>query len=331
MTLMSGSRARPRVLVAAIALLTCAVLGTSLIPGPASSAATDPDPVAGQRVAAPKVRFLSYNIKGGNGVDFPTWAQRYAGSNGIKNVLDDANADVMAIQEIEVAPGIDYSNNSLNVDYVSTGVYGRHGSQTTKLYWKSARFALVPGPLASYERDIFPTNPACQSAGGRYAVALTLSDYSTVYDYFIVAVHLTGNGATCNAEREAQVTAVRDMIAKRPAGSIPVVLGDFNSATPACSSAADGKSISDMLAPGGLAGFNLKVVGSASLPCTSTYATFNKNWDSSTSNDVKRIDYVFYNNTLSEVASSVDRRMKTIDGVVKSPSDHYAIWATLTP
>lgn len=268
--------------------------------------------------AAPGLKTLSYNIKNTKGDTATTWSQRFAG---IKGVITDANPDIIGLTETD-------ATNLASVDaaFVGTGAtqFTRYPAvdSANVLLWQNNRFALV-----NAGKTFFSNSCAGQN---RNMVWATLRDLKTTNVYFVVMTHLTtDDGVDCLSARQEEVGEILAAVDARPAGSRPIVMGDLNNQTPKCGGTTAGAPIDTLGNP--TANHNLNPTVPKAADCTAANATFNAGWDSSTANDTKRIDYIFADSSLTATKTGIDKRMVTIDGKTKSPSDHYPIWAVLTP
>ncbi|MBU2698104.1 hypothetical protein [Pimelobacter sp. 30-1] len=143
------------------------------------------------------------------------------------------------------------------------------------------------------------------------------------------SVHFTA--FDCLKRRIEQAKKVRALVAQRPTGAIPIVVGDLNNTTPKCSSPKKkGKPIRLLdLASSGAGAFDLNPTVAMKAACSSANATFNTGWNTRRSDDRSRWDYIFADQGLTVSGVDIHKQWYDLGSGTTSPSDHYAVSAVL--
>jgi endonuclease/exonuclease/phosphatase family metal-dependent hydrolase len=263
---------------------------------------------------------MSYNVKNTSEDTGSMTDQRVAG---IKGIINANNPDIVGFTEMDSAMEL-----RLALPGYSSAVGG-----TNVLQWQTTRFsALSAGSVDLLAPGEGGTHPDCASQN-RHMVWASLDDLKTEYSYFVVMTHLStspGN-ADCLASRQKEAERVMSSVnSLRPSNARVIVMGDLNTQTPKCSSQAAAAPLETLVAS--QPSYNLNPTVAKSAPCDYQNATMNANWDASVANDVKRIDYILADSRLAVSKNGIDKTNNlTIGGAARSPSDHYAVWAVLTP
>lgn len=264
----------------------------------------------------PAFVIMTYNIKNQDG----DWPQR---AGGVYNIINTLSPDIMALQELT-----NLSMSGINTSYsASYARYPDADGSAVAVFYNRGRYVLDPNAGVT-DKVQFAAPPQAGCTRGNYVKAgLWDNQASPPRPYLVITAHLAAGN--CLETRTEQVKQLRAAVAARPAGWTPIVLGDLNNKTPACSNATTGKPIALLGDPG--ASYNLNPTVPMSAPCGYGQATFNNGWNTSNTDDDARWDYIFANNNLVVQAENINKSKWTYGGTTKSPSDHYAVWALLSP
>lgn len=259
---------------------------------------------------------MTYNVKNQDG----NWGGR---GPGVINVINQISPDIMALQELT-------NTSSASINGAFTANYGRYpdnDGSAVAIHYLRSRY-LVESSASVTGKVQFDPPPQAGCARGFYVMAgLYDMQSNPPMAYMVVTAHLAA--FDCLETRVAQAKQLRQVVANRPGGWTPIVLGDFNNKTPACVGDAAGKPIERLATPGD--NFNLNPSIPMSAGCGSGTSTFNVGWNATTDDDNARWDYIFANNNLVVKDSDEMKSKWTFGGTTKSPSDHYALWARYRP
>lgn len=271
------------------------------------------------------VTVLTWNIKNTQPAEGPRWERRFPA---VKRVLADVAPDLVGLTETDPT-----NLASVNASYVGLlgGQYERFpipGTYPTQpanvVLWRTSRFLFVSGG-----RHVYSTS--CQGQA-RNVVWAVLADLQSARTYFVAMTHLSSNpdGHSCRSARAVEVRELLAVVDSRPAGSVPIVMGDLNNKTPRCApSKADGAPIAELARR--TARHNLDLTVPKRAECSTANATFDSHWNGSRADDRSRLDYIAADHTLRVRLTGIDKhRRVTYHGTKLTPSDHYPVWAVLS-
>lgn len=268
-------------------------------------------------------RVLTYNVRQVNSADKGayTWANRSAN---VMKVIAAHYPDVFGVQEA--------SAKVIQQDLIAAfggthGYYKPPNGSPKMIFFRKGRFQLAPGESTGFAAvpNPYPKSHACHpNANGRTYAWARLVDLVAKRSYFVVNIH-PSHGAKCGTAREVYMAAVHKTIAQKSGGLPVIAFGDFNS-DPQASNADPGDHSIEMFETGGK-GFTLYRTARHTGVTTKGEATMNSSWKSPREKAV-RLDYIFHSgNDLTSAAQGIDDRL--FKGV--SPSDHFAVYATIRP
>jgi endonuclease/exonuclease/phosphatase family metal-dependent hydrolase len=267
-------------------------------------------------------KVMTYNVRQVNADDtgIYAWTQR---SPGVIKLISTRNPDLFGVQEASAAA---IQNDLINAFQATYGYYKPGNGSPKMIFYRRSRFQLaagtdvqgyfsIPNPYAS-------THACYPNASGRTASWIKLDDTLSGRQYFVVNSH-PAHARACGLAREKNAEQIRAIISQKALGRSVIVFGDFNS-DPQHPDSADDDSIAMLESGGSPALFRS---GRHTGATTEDTATFNSAWKSSATN-TSRLDYIFVSGgdmTTSDYV--VDR--STHNGI--SPSDHFAVMATIRP
>jgi endonuclease/exonuclease/phosphatase family metal-dependent hydrolase len=202
------------------------------------------------------------------------------------------------------------------------------------IFYRTDKFTLISSGVTP-----FSAGPTDCDANPQQSVAWAVLEDTTAGQYYFVAnTHLTNDsdGTSCTTQREAEAHTIKDVITANDQRTVSgtvvrdpiILLGDLNTDN----DATDSDVLSILNSPyTGSDGPTYNI--NPTVPLSDDGATYNSGWDSDHSNDTQRLDYIWYTvPTMSVSSAAVDRTEYTLGGSsgTYTPSDHYAVAATLT-
>jgi endonuclease/exonuclease/phosphatase family metal-dependent hydrolase len=265
---------------------------------------------------------MTYNVRHVTEEDtgIYTWTQR---SPDVIKLISLRNPDIFGVQE---ASSTVIQTDLINAFQANYDYYKPSNGSPKMIFYRRSRFALaagtdvqgyfgIPNPYTS-------SDPCYPNAAGRTAAWIKLDDKLSGRQYFLVNSH-PAHGGACGLAREKNSEQIRAVIAQKSLGRSIIVFGDLNS-DPQHVNAANDDSIA-MLETGGSPALYRSARHTGAT--TADTATFNSSWKSPSTN-YGRLDYILVSG--GDMATSdqlVDR--SEYDGI--SPSDHFAVMATIRP
>ena len=264
---------------------------------------------------------MTYNVRQVNADDtgIYSWTQR---SPDVIKLISARNPDIFGVQEASAAA---IQNDLINAFQAAYDYYKPPNGSPKMIFYRRSRFALAAGTDVQGYFGItnpYATSDACYpNASGRTAAWLKLDDRLSGRQYFLVNSH-PAHGASCGLAREQNAQQIRGIITQKSLGRSIIVFGDLNS-DPQNPNSANDDSIA-MLEGGSPALYRSARHTGAT---TAGTATFNSSWKNPSTN-YNRLDYILVSG--GDMATS-DPLIDTseYDGI--SPSDHFAVMATIRP
>ena len=305
------------------ALLTLTTLWSSC--GPATLDDPNPQDLAGLESAVTvdhrPFTVMTYNVRQVNADDtgLYSWTQR---SPDVIQLISKRNPDIFGVQEASAAA---IQNDLVNAFQANYDYYKPPNGSPKMIFYRRSRFGLAAGTDVQGYFGItnpYATSDACYpNASGRTAAWIKLDDKLSGRQYFLVNSH-PAHGVNCGLAREKNAEQIRGIISQKALGRSVIVFGDFNS-DPQNPSSTNDDSIA-MLEGGSPALYRSARHTGAT---TADTATFNSSWKSP-STSYNRLDYILVSG--GDMTTS-DQLIDTseYDGI--SPSDHFAVMATIRP
>ncbi len=286
---------------------------------------TTPPPVVPPPVVPPagdgKFKLMTYNVRFQTAADTGnfTWANRRASVFGI---IEANNPDIFGVQEAK-NDGIDYPTDFKQHFAATYDVIDPGGGSPKLIFYRRGRFVLSSTLPNAGQKDLSnPTESAtCDSNGkGKKAVWGRLRDTQNNKTYVFINTHLAfGN---CPKNREAQAVDIKVLVTDVATGYGVIIFGDMN-----YDPQAKGASAENTVNTFQTRGRDMAKAADYSGTTTAARATFNTNWNGQ-SDDVNRIDYIFYSGSFSVDSTKID---KALNQFGNSPSDHYPFIANMSP
>lgn len=270
-------------------------------------------------------RVMTYNVRGPLDTGVLAWPNRKAAV--IQRILAN-NADIVGVQEAQAPAGGPSIPADLIAGLTGTdkpyGVYNPGGGSPKLIFFKKSRFEMAPEVGHGNESLVNPYAPGapCFShAEGKKIAWVGLRDLTSGQVYFVANTHFA-YAAACSLGRLKEAAQMAAFLATKPAGLPVIAMGDFNA--DAQSTSTPGESTLEDLEAGA------KLFRTARFDGTTGEddATFNNAWDGTPSTNYARLDYIFHNGgVLTSSAPAIDRT----ESGGNTPSDHFAVLATLRP
>ncbi|RKH47782.1 FG-GAP-like repeat-containing protein [Corallococcus sicarius] len=270
-------------------------------------------------------RVMTYNVRGPLDTGVLAWPNRKAAV--IQRILAN-NADIVGVQEAQAPAGGPSIPADLIAGLTGTdkpyGVYNPGGGSPKLIFFKKSRFEMAPEVGHGNESLVNPYAPGapCFShAEGKKIAWVGLRDLTSGQVYFVANTHFA-YAAACSLGRLKEAAQMAAFLATKPAGLPVIAMGDFNA--DAQSTSTPGESTLEDLEAGA------KLFRTARFDGTTGEddATFNNAWDGTPSTNYARLDYIFHNGgALTSSAPAIDRT----ESGGNTPSDHFAVLATLRP
>ncbi|MFE8604395.1 FG-GAP-like repeat-containing protein [Archangium violaceum] len=306
------------------ALLALTTLWSSC--GPATLDAHEPEELTSLESAATAdhrpFTVMTYNVRQVNADDtgIYSWTQR---SPDVIKLISARNPDVFGVQEASAAA---IQNDLINAFQANYDYYKPPNGSPKMLFYRRSRFALAAGTdvqgYFSIANPYAESNACYPNASGRTAAWIKLDDKLSGRQYFLVNSH-PAHGVNCGLAREKNAELIRGIITQKSLGRSIIVFGDFNS-DPQNPSSTNDDSIA-MLETG--ASPTLYRSARHTGATTADTATFNSSWKSPSTN-YNRLDYILVSGGDMTTSDQLIDTSK-YDGI--SPSDHFAVMATIRP
>ena len=267
---------------------------------------------------------MTYNVRQVNSDDTGVYAWTHRSPDVIK-LISARNPDIFGVQEASAAA---IQNDLITAFQANYDYYKPSNGSPKMIFYRRSRFALAAGTDVQGYFGIanpYATSAACHpNANGRTASWIKLDDKLSGRQYFLVNSH-PAHGAACGLAREKNAEQIRAVITQKALGRSVIVFGDLNSdAAKADSYPARDTSI-DILETGGSP--TLYRSARHTGETTASTATFNSSWKSP-STSYNRLDYILASGgDMTTSDQLIDQ--SEYDGI--SPSDHFAVMATIRP
>lgn len=317
-----------RRLGSALLVLTAMVAPVLALSPPAAAAdTTEPRPIT----------VLSYNVRAHTSGENLAPAFRFSQRRDeIVQLINAHNPGIFGLQETsirrEAGRSAQWFIDRFDREY---NVYKpRKGAVPKMIFFRQSRFRIAKRPGGSIQAGKFHL-PSTEACGQRHRTMTwaVLREKALNRRIFVGNVHFP-IGGKCLSSRVRAVALIHRMITYHNPHNYPVILmGDFNNRSPKCihrNAARQGLPITRLVERSNEAHrHNLN----SSVRLDECDQTLHGNWPGARPANSRRIDFILHSRRLESVRQRIDVR-RTVErprGGRTSPSDHYAIVASIRP